>query len=74
MNKNMENLKIYTNYFIYKIQKHLTSEIKEFYRQVLYQLYIKPPDDETDLLQSANLITQILSQEDHSKGGNMSIS
>ncbi len=40
---------------------------KRFYSWALYQLYIKNPDDETDLLQSADLITQLLSQEDHSK-------
>lgn len=40
---------------------------KRFYSWALYQLYVKNPDDETELFEAVNLITELLSQENHSK-------
>lgn len=40
---------------------------KRFYSWALYQLYVKTPEDETDLFEAVNLITKLLPQEDHSK-------
>ena len=40
---------------------------KRFYSWALYQLYVKNPEDETDLLEAVELITELLDQEDHSK-------
>ena len=40
---------------------------KRFYSWALYQLYVKNPEDETDLFEAVDLITELLSQENHSK-------
>ncbi|MDO5815539.1 MAG: tetratricopeptide repeat protein [Methanobrevibacter sp.] len=40
---------------------------KRFYSWALYQLYVKTPEDETDLFEAVDLITQLIPQEDHSK-------
>lgn len=40
---------------------------KRFYSWALYQLYVKNPDDETDLFEAVDLITQLVAQEDLSK-------
>lgn len=40
---------------------------KRFYSWALYQLYVKTPEDETDLFEAVDLITQLVPQEDHSK-------
>ena len=40
---------------------------KRFYSWALYQLYVKNPDDETELFEAVDLITELLAQENHSK-------
>lgn len=40
---------------------------KRFYSWALYQLYVKTPEDETDLFEAVDLITELVPQEDHSK-------
>lgn len=40
---------------------------KRFYSWALYQLYVKNPDDETDLFEAVDMITELVAQEDHSK-------
>ena len=40
---------------------------KRFYSWALYQLYVKNPDDETELFEAVDLITELLGQENHSK-------
>ena len=40
---------------------------KRFYAWSLYQLYVKNPEDETDLFEAVSTITDLLPQEDHSK-------
>jgi tetratricopeptide (TPR) repeat protein len=40
---------------------------KRFYSWALYQLYVKNPEDETDLMEAVDLITQLVPQEDLSE-------
>lgn len=40
---------------------------KRFYSWALYQLYVKNPEDETELFEAVGLITELLAQENHSK-------
>ena len=40
---------------------------KRFYSWALYQLYVKNPEDETELFEAVDLITELLGQENHSK-------
>ena len=40
---------------------------KRFYSWALYQLYVKNPEDETDLMEAVDLITQLVPQEDLSQ-------
>ena len=40
---------------------------KRFYSWALYQLYVKTPEDETDLMEAVDLITQLVPQEDLSQ-------
>ena len=40
---------------------------RRFYSWALYQMYVKNPEDETDLFEAVDTITELLSQEDHSK-------
>ena len=40
---------------------------KRFYSWSLYQLYVKNPEDETDLFEAVDTITELLPQENHSK-------
>lgn len=40
---------------------------KRFYSWALYQLHVKNPQDETDLFEAVDLITQLVDQEDQSK-------
>ena len=40
---------------------------KRFYSWALYQLYVKNPENETDLFEAVDLITRLVDQEDLSK-------
>ncbi len=40
---------------------------KRFYSWALYQLHVKNPEDETDLFEAVDMITELVAQEDHSK-------
>ncbi|WP_405295698.1 hypothetical protein [Methanobrevibacter sp.] len=40
---------------------------KRFYSWALYQLYVKNPEDETDLFEAVDLITELVNQENQSK-------
>lgn len=40
---------------------------KRFYSWALYQLYVKNPEDETDLFEAVDSITELLPQENHSQ-------